>query len=89
VPPPPHQSVTTFIATIYRQVLFAKWRKGHRRMKRGVREHRKGTKAHLRPVEPVGRPNMWGRGGGKGGKDMSCNLVRNVFTLTAAATSAA
>jgi len=70
VPPPPHQSVTTFIATVHRQVLEAKWKKlgqkRHRRLKRGVREHRKCTKAHLRPVKPVGRPNMGGGGGREG-----------------------
>jgi len=86
-PPPPHQSVTTSIAAGYGQVLVAKWRnKGqgrHRWMNREVREHKTGVKAHLRPVEHVGRPNMGGGGVGKGEKDSRCGSVRSVFILTA------
>jgi len=63
------------------------WRKigqgGHRWVKRGVREHKKGINAHLRPVEPVARPNRGG-GGGQGGNDASCCSVRSGFILTAA-----
>jgi len=64
VPPQPQQSVTTFIAAVYRQVLVAKWRKigqgRYRWLKGGVTEHKKRKKAHLGSLKPVGRPNMGG-----------------------------